>query len=103
MYTTGLRRKEAVNLNIFFFWFLWLILAHSPSTSINFDSRGADFLFFLPLGIEYAMADIEAFLIEMGKDLLPQEVLQVKYLLKDEFSGNSFYCIYWKQFFLQLL
>lgn len=79
------------------------MLAHSSSTSIDFDSRGTHFLFFLPLGVEYAMADMEAFLIEMGKDLLQREVLEVKYLLKDKFSGNSFNCIYWKQLSLQLM
>ena len=49
------------------------------------------------------MADMEAFLTEMGKDLLIQEVLEIKYLLKDTSSGNSFNCPDWKQFFLQSL
>ena len=99
----GSKENEGISLNIFFFLFLWLILGHSPSASINFDSKGVDFLFFLPLGVECAMADMEAFLTEMGKDLLIQEVLEIKYLLKDTSSGNSFNCPYWKQFFLQSL
>lgn len=67
---------------------------HFPSTSICFKPTVTDILFLQYLDSGYKMVNMKEFSTEMGKHLHPQDILELKYLLKDMVSGIFYIYMY---------